>query len=202
LLGRYHKPSLEERMFLFLDLNSSTALAERLGTEKYSTFLKDFFSDLTEPLLKTKGEVYQYCGDEVVVVWKVDTALKNKNILKFFFMVEQMIQKRKDFYIKRYGVVPEFKAAIHYGEILVTEVGDLKREIVFHGDLINTTSRIISKCNTLGRRLLVSEDLMNMFKDCKECITEDLGIIPLRGKVKEIRLFSLDLTGETKGALC
>jgi adenylate cyclase len=91
LIGKYHKPKPEERIFLFLDLNSSTAIAERLGTKKYSAFLKDFFSDLTEPLLKTYGQVFQYVGDEVVVVWNVKEGLKNNNVLRFFFMLKNAL---------------------------------------------------------------------------------------------------------------
>ncbi len=35
LLGKYHKPGVEERIFMFLDLNSSTSIAESIGDEKY-----------------------------------------------------------------------------------------------------------------------------------------------------------------------
>ena len=67
--GVYHRPKSEERMFLFLDLTGSTQMAERLGSARYFELLRRFVDDLTEPVLETGGEIYQYAGDEVVVTW-------------------------------------------------------------------------------------------------------------------------------------
>src|SRR5262245_18458933 len=64
MLGRYHRPVAEERIFMFLDLNSSTAIAEALGPLRFNDFKNDFFHDLAEPVLETRGQIYQYVGDE------------------------------------------------------------------------------------------------------------------------------------------
>jgi adenylate cyclase len=71
LLGRYARPVAEERVFLFLDLTASTALAERLGPARFNDFKNDSFHDVSEPVLATRGQIYQYVGDEVVVTWRV-----------------------------------------------------------------------------------------------------------------------------------
>src|SRR5690606_12300259 len=44
--GKYNTPKEERRIFMFLDLNSSTAIAEQLGNETYHELLKDFFADI------------------------------------------------------------------------------------------------------------------------------------------------------------
>ncbi|WP_044220009.1 hypothetical protein [Chitinophaga pinensis] len=54
---------------MFLDLNSSTTIAETLGDKRYHAFLKDIFTDITNPILDKKGEIYQYVSDEVIVAW-------------------------------------------------------------------------------------------------------------------------------------
>lgn len=54
LLGRYHKPHDENRIFMFLDLKSSTTIAEKLGHRIYSQFIRDCFQDLTDSLLRYK----------------------------------------------------------------------------------------------------------------------------------------------------
>jgi class 3 adenylate cyclase len=63
--GRYHQPTAEERIFLFLDLEQSTTLAERLGSARYFELLRRFVDDLTDPIVASRGEIYQYAGDEV-----------------------------------------------------------------------------------------------------------------------------------------
>jgi adenylate cyclase len=69
LLGRYHRPVAEERIFMFLDLNDSTAIAAALGPFRFNDFKNDFFHDMADPILKTRGQIYQYVGDEAVVTW-------------------------------------------------------------------------------------------------------------------------------------
>ncbi len=41
LMGKYYHPRLENRIFLFLDLKSSTTHAERLGHNRYSSLIQD-----------------------------------------------------------------------------------------------------------------------------------------------------------------
>jgi adenylate cyclase len=67
LLGRYHRPVAEDRIFMFLDLNDSTTIAAALGPLRFHDFKNDFFYDIAEPVLETRGQIYQYVGDEVVV---------------------------------------------------------------------------------------------------------------------------------------
>jgi adenylate cyclase len=41
--------------------------------------------------------------------------------------------------------VPEFKGALHGGNVVVSEVGKYKSEIAYHGDVLNTTSRMLGQ---------------------------------------------------------
>ena len=51
LSGSYHSPKEDERIFMFLDLNNSTSIAEKLGPAKFTDFKNDFFSSMTIPIL-------------------------------------------------------------------------------------------------------------------------------------------------------
>src|SRR5688500_6827271 len=42
--GKYRLPREEEKVFMFVDLNSSTTIAEKLGAINYHGFLRDFFA--------------------------------------------------------------------------------------------------------------------------------------------------------------
>ncbi|HEX9408089.1 MAG TPA: hypothetical protein VGA23_00390, partial [Methylomirabilota bacterium] len=77
--GVYRWPKAEERIFLFLDLEGSTRLAEELGSARYFELLRRFVDDLTEPVLEAEGEIYQYAGDEVVITWPMGTGLRAAN---------------------------------------------------------------------------------------------------------------------------
>ncbi|MEJ2495258.1 MAG: adenylate/guanylate cyclase domain-containing protein, partial [Ignavibacteriaceae bacterium] len=116
--GKFHNPTMQERVIMFLDLTSSTTIAEKIGDYKYSAFLKDFFYDLDEAINNNKGSVYQYVGDEVVVIWDLNSAVENNHCIKSYY--EALASIKNNDYIKEYGIYPQFKAGIHFGPVVIT----------------------------------------------------------------------------------
>ncbi|MGB3543437.1 adenylate/guanylate cyclase domain-containing protein, partial [Rubrivirga sp.] len=193
-LGTYRRPRREERAFAFLDLTDSTAWAERLGPLKFTDFKNDFFADVAEPVLATGGRIVQYVGDEVMVSWTMKQAEETGAPVEFFFLVESRIAANAERYRKRYGEVPSFKAGLHGGEVVTAEVGDLKRDIVHSGDVVNTAARIEGECRPRGRRLIASASLVARMP-ALEAETEELGEVSLRGKAEPVGLVALSARG-------
>ena len=189
LLGRYRQPRGEERIFMFLDLRASTALAEQLGDLRFSALIRDFFADLTAPILETRGEVSHFIGDEVVLCWTMKNGLKTANCLRCFFRAQAAIAARRGYYERVYGVTPEFKAGLHCGGVIVTEVGEIKSEIVFHGDVLNTASRIQSLCNELDSNLLLSAELARRLPPSAPIRLDCAGDFHLKGKEQPLTLY-------------
>jgi len=191
LLGKYHKPKTETRIFMFLDIKSATTIAEKLQHKKYFELLNDFFSDITDPIIYNKGEIYQYVGDEITVSWTLENGIENNNCINCYFEIKDIITRLSAKYTEKYNLVPEFKAGLHLGELITGEVGVVKKEIVFSGDVLNTTSRIQTECNKLNSSLLISEHLVKVLHPDSNYNLEDFGKIKLRGKDEMIRLFSV-----------
>ncbi len=188
LLGRYHRPHREARIFMFLDLKSSTSLAEELGHEAYLGLVNEFFRDISGPVLDSAGEIYEYVGDQVVLTWKEERGLKDANCIRVFFDIDAIIEKRKKRYLDRFGVVPEYRAGVHLGEVMTAEIGDLKKGLVFNGDVLNTGARIQRECTRLGRRLVSSADLVDRLDLPEEWTPEAMGSVILRGKSEPTEL--------------
>ena len=192
LLGRYFRPKREERIFMFLDLRSSTAIAEKLGEEQFFAFLKEVFKEVTTPIIFAKGEIYKYVGDEVIVSWKVENGTQNANCINCFFEIQRLLTQKAASYKDRYGVIPEFKAGLHYGHVMAGEVGVVKRDIEFSGDVLNTTSRIQSKCNEMGVNILFSEYLLDKLPDLKNYAEpKEIGTFALRGRDQKVTLYTI-----------
>jgi adenylate cyclase len=190
LRGEYHKPKKENRIFLFLDINASTSIAEQLGHEKYFRMLRDFFNDITVPVLANGGEIYQYVGDEVVVTWKNTSENKIKT-LKFIRNTFYLLKRRDAKYQRRYGLSPEFKAGVHAGEVTAGFIGIIKRDLVYSGDTLNTAARIRSMCNELNQSFILSEDFMHDFHQPYNYEIIEIGKMELKGKEEPIKLYSL-----------
>jgi adenylate cyclase len=192
LRGKYHNPKIESRIVIFLDINESTSIAEELGHEQYFRMLRQFFKDITIPVLANDGEIYQYVGDEIVLTW-INTPENKIKSLKFirntFFLLERLNAK----YQRRFGRVPRFKAGIHAGEVTAGFIGVIKKDLIFCGDTMNTAARIRSMCNELNESFILSQDFMADFATPHGYSITQIGTLELKGKLEPMQLFSLKL---------
>ena len=179
--GRYHHPRRERRIFMFVDLEGSTELSRKLSLEQYYGLVNDFFQDVAMPVVDSQGEIYEYVGDEVVISWRYEAGLRNANCVRAFFEIERAVWRQSGEYLQRYGAVPEFKAALHEGEVIAAEMGGVKKVIAFNGEVLNVTSRIQGECNRLGRRLLASRELVDRLTMPYDVTPKSMGVIDLRG---------------------
>lgn len=190
--GRYNKPRKENRIFLFLDINDSTAIAEKIGHEKYFNMLHDFFADITDPIIGNWGHIYQYVGDEVVICW-TNTPKNKLRCLKFIRQSVDVFKRKHDYYMKEYGVSPTFKAGIHAGDVTVGYVGIIKKDLVFSGDTLNTTARIRSKCHELKHSFILSIDFLKDFTVPEGYQIREIGEMEFKGRVEKSKVYSLEL---------
>lgn len=189
--GRYHTPQQEERIFMFLDMKSSTTLAEQMGHGRYFTMLKAYFADLSAPIIDYSGDVYQYAGDEVIITWTLKKGLQNNACVHCFFALQEALQQQAEKYKAEFGVLPTFKAGLHAGTVTTGEIGVIKREIIFTGDVLNTAARIQSLCNSYNTNLLISADLAGKLSADPAFSLQSLGEVELRGRGKRVELFSV-----------
>jgi len=195
ITGKYHRPTQEERIYMFLDMKSSTTIAESLGHIKYFKMLSDYYSDLTDPVIKYSGEIYQYVGDEMVVSWKLKNGFQNNNCIKCFFAMKEAIKKQASKYNEKFGLVPSFKAGFHLGKVTTGEIGVIKKDIIFTGDVLNTTARIQSLCNDYQVDILISGELIKKLDLGSRFRSKALGVTELRGKDEKLELYTI-LTGQ------
>ncbi len=191
ITGKYHKPKEETRIFMFSDMKSSTRIAEQIGHSRYFELLRAYYTDLSTGIIDHAGEIYQYVGDEVIVSWPVKEGVKDRNCLACFFAMKRDLRARTDGYRRRFGVAPDFKAGFHVGAVTTGEIGALKKEIIFTGDVLNATARIQGLCNTFGVDLLVSGELLEHLGPDASRGARSLGTRTLRGKAREVELFTL-----------
>jgi adenylate cyclase len=192
--GVYRHPRAEERIFLFLDLVGSTQLAERLGSARYFELLRRFVDDLSEPVVEAEGEIYQYAGDEVVVTWPLDRGIRRANCVRCFFEIRAAVAGHTDRYERDFGVVPRFRGGLHGGAVTGGELGDLRQQIVFVGDILNTAARLEDYAKRAALDLVVSETLLKRMELPGEIESARCGELALRGKEAPVVAYSLCLS--------
>ncbi|WP_298551533.1 adenylate/guanylate cyclase domain-containing protein [uncultured Algibacter sp.] len=83
------------------------------------------------------------------------------------------------------------------GTVTVAEVGEYKREIAYHGDTINTASRIQDQCNRLGFDLLISEKFLKVVEIDSWTTSKLEGNVLLKGKQGTVNIYSVTRTEDT-----
>lgn len=191
ILGKYHRPKEVYRIFMFMDLKSSTTYAERLGNIKFIQLIQDCFFDITQSIIQCEAEIYQYVGDEVILSWKKQKGIKNNNCLKLYFEFDSVLKSKKEYYKKKYGIMPEFKAGLHAGKVIVSEVGELKKELSYNGDVLNTAARIEGLCNEFKKEILISETLKELLHEQNEYSFNLIKKATLRGKEEQVNIYDV-----------
>ena len=193
IMGKYHNPRVETRIFMFLDMKDSTTHAENLGHIKFSSLIQDSLNDLTPAIIEHKVEVYQYVGDEAVLTWNLNNGFENANCLQVYYSFQKTLNDKKEYYENEYGFVPFFKAGVHLGDVTVSEVGIVKREIAYHSDVLNTAARIQGKCNEFEAELLISEALKDKLEKQLFFNFTLIGGISLKGKHQLVNIFKVSV---------
>lgn len=194
LFARYKKPRIVERVFLFLDVNSSTKIAEEIGHERFFALIQDFLIEAGKEILEHDGEINKYVGDEIIAVWPIHSGATEGKAVACLFAIHARIAARADYFRAQYGHVPEFKSALHAGPAMVGELGDWKREIAYMGDVLNTTARIQGACKKFNTWVLVSEDYCKLVRPESGWKFEIVGRGRLRGKDQAVALFRVKQT--------
>ncbi len=189
--GKYHTPTVEERIFMFLDMKDSTAIAEQLGHVRYFELLRAYYNMMSNAIISSRGEVYQYIGDEVVITWKADQGFRENNCINCFLGIKESLERSRNNFITKYGAVPDFKAGMHVGEVTTGEVGALKREIVFTGDVLNTAARLQGLCKEHRKDLIISNEIYTSLVDKDMFAVQALGEFTLKGKAKPTGLYAV-----------
>ena len=107
-----------------------------------------------------------------------------------FFRLRARIAARGAEYRSRFGVVPDFRAALHAGPAVAGEMGDGKLKIVLLGDTVNTPVRIGQACRELDRAFLVCAEALALIEPPSGAESERMPSAVLKGKSRQVRLYT------------
>ena len=105
--------------------------------------------------------------------------------------MKETIKMQATKYKDEFGVVPEFKAGFHLGKVTTGEIGVIKRDIIFTGDVLNTTARIQGLCNVYEVDILLSGQLLKRLNLQPHYKINSLGEKELKGRDERIELFTI-----------
>jgi adenylate cyclase len=191
ITGRYHSPVEENRFVLFVDIAGSTGLAERLGGVGIHRFLDRTFRLLTLSVVDYRGEVLDYVGDEIIVTWPEGGGAVDCRPLRCFVAMRDELSRAASQFEREFGSMPRIRGSLHFGPVIVGEIGDVKRAIVFNGDVMNTAARLEELSRNVDGGFLASRAAMQRFSSAPPFAVHDLGRLPIRGRADGIDVIGI-----------
>ncbi len=195
LIGRYHRPLREQQVFMFVDFLDARGLSKRLGDIRAQSLISAVFFDIDAAIGESGGEIHRYVGDELVVTWPFRRATKNARCIECALSIAEVLRANAEHYRGTYGEAPRLRIALHGGPVVVSEIGDDRREIVYFGDTINTTARLRGLAKKIQRGLVISAALLEHMRLPDGVRVEDMGAFELSGKAQATRVYAVH--GET-----
>jgi adenylate cyclase len=189
--GRYHRPQVEQRVFLIMDMKNSTAAAERLGEVDFHRLLNRLVTDLSGPIVLRDGEIHKYVGDELIATWPLARGLKDAACVRACFAALGRLVAHGADYEREFGTAAQVRASLHCGPVVVGEMGSVKKEIALSGDTLNTAARLVDACRDSGESVIASADLLDRLVLPAGVAARSLGPIRLRGKEQAVGLCAL-----------
>jgi class 3 adenylate cyclase len=165
MVGTYHRPVRERKVLLFLDINGSTELGEKLGALKMRALVRKFLSEVAQPIIDRGGEIYLYKGDGLIAMWDWTAATRDGAILHAVDAMFARIANEREVYRQSFGVAPDFRIGIHGGDVIVSEQGDTKRSIGIYGDAINIAARMEEVARAHNTACVVSRVVADALAD-------------------------------------
>jgi adenylate cyclase len=193
ITGRYHTPVEEKRFVLFVDIAGSTGLAERLGGVGIHRLLDHTFRLLTLAVVDYRGEVLNYVGDEVIVTWPERSGTIDCRPLRCFAAMRDELVQASSQFEREFGVTPLIRGSLHFGPVIVGEIGDVKRAIVFNGDVMNIAARLEELSRKVEGGFLASSAAIQRFRSTTPFAVRDLGRLPIRGRADGIDVVGIDV---------
>ena len=150
-----------EVTILMSDLRGFTALAERLEATEVVSLLNHYLSAMVEVIQRNGGTIDEIIGDAILVLFGAPVALEDdaqRAVLCALGMQKAMGDVNEQ-NLQRGWPEIEMGIALHTGEVVVGNIGSVKRsKYGVVGRTINTTARIESF--TVGGQIIVSPTLI------------------------------------------
>ena len=178
-----------EVSMLFSDLRGFTSLSEKIAPETVVGMLNDYFSVMTDIILKNKGTLDKFVGDEIVAMFGAPVFFEDhaKRAVATAIEMQQAFRALQSKW-KRQGL-PEvgMGVGIDSGNVVVGNIGGERRmDYTAIGDHVNTAARLCSQA--ADNQVLMTQNTHDQIT--KSVTARELAPLQLKGKAHPVKVYN------------
>lgn len=152
---------------MFSDIAGFTAISERLDPEQLSKLLNEYFSAMTEIIMRNGGYVDKFEGDAIMAEWGVPYANPNHAEAACLAALEQQeeMTRLRPVLQERFGVNLQVRFGICSGTVSAGNMGSARRfQYTVMGDTVNQAARFEPANKDYGTGILIGEPTWELAK--------------------------------------
>ncbi len=178
---------------LFADIRGFTAYSESLSPQELVRTINDYLSDMTDVIMKYKGTLDKFVGDEVMALFGAPIRMKKHATTAVEAAIDmQKAMKKLQKKWETYGKYPlGIGIGINTGYMVAGNIGCEKMsDYTVLGDNVNLSCRI---CNMAPKDTIYITDKTKrqLKKEGSSIKTKKLDPIQIRGKRKKVQLYEV-----------
>lgn len=179
-----------ELTVLFSDIESFTAISEKLTPEQLVAGLNIYLSEMTDIIERHGGFVDKYIGDAIVAVFgaPLDDADHARHAVAAALECRQRLAEMPGAFAGRADLTLRARIGLNSGEMLVGNIGSKRRfNYTVMGDAVNLAARLEGANKVFASAILVSESTA---RACGDAITmRELDLIRVIGREAPISVY-------------
>ena len=187
----------------FTDISAYSTIIEHMSPETAVKFLNEYFSAMHDVIEEHDGQIINYIGDSVMVVYGAPQKLEDHEIISVRCAIA-MREKLKELnqkwdeiefsrYWKNHGINEiTARTGIHTGSVIAGNIGsDRMLQYSTIGDTVNVASRLEQKNKEFDTDILFSQKIYtSLTKDLYD-LAEYKGEVSLKGRDTKTRTYSI-----------
>jgi adenylate cyclase len=188
---KWLKASKVEVTVLFVDIRGFTSLSENKDPQGIVELLNDYFTLVTDAVIKHGGHINKFWGDEVMAVFgaPVPNPKHAEAAVRSGLDIQREVSRLNR---KNRGSSENILigVGINSGEMVAGNLGSQKRmEYTVIGDNVNIASRLTSQAK--AGEILISSSTYDLIRNEKSFHIEEIGKVSVKGRKKEVAVFSV-----------
>ena len=177
---------------LFSDIRGFTSMSEKMTPEDVVTFLREYFTVMTDVVFQHGGTVDKYIGDGVMALYNVpfDQPDHAAQAVRTALVFQDRLKPLAGRFRAKYGTDLNCGVGIHTGDAVVGTIGSEQRlEYTAIGDTINLGSRLEGITKDFHVSIIISESTYEEVKG--QFIMRYLGEVKIKGKEIPVKIYTV-----------
>ena len=188
---------------LFNDISDYSTITENMAPEIALEFLNEYFSEMHKVIREFNGQILNYIGDSIMVVFGAPNKLKgheNKAIECAIMMREKLEDLNQSWdendtsrYWKNHGIQSiKMRIGVHTGSVIAGNVGSVDMiQYSTIGDTVNVAARLERANKDFGTNILFGHEVYTSLTKKLHSQSTLSGEVTLKGRAKPTKVYSI-----------